>query len=137
MTQIKLKFEDCNRYPYSGIDKELTALLRDPNLRINTNDNGFRKNRYSNEPPVWDEIKVERLYLSVDGFTADEYSKITGQPVPNRWYKLVQTNCDGKVCTYEENGNISILRGASTYSKKGVLITQIWGKDHDINIIIE
>lgn len=131
---IKAKNADV---PYgTGVDRKLSALLGDETLRLDTNNNGLRENPYAHEDeaPIWKkDVKVQKLYINMEGFTPEEYTKLTGEPVPNQWWSFLVAEENGKVHTFEENGNMSIIAGASSFSKKGKMITKFWGKS---NIIV-
>jgi hypothetical protein len=134
--EITIKSLDAD-VPYgTGVDKKLSALLGDETLRLDTNNNGLRQNPYAHkdEAPIWKlDVKVQKLYYNIEGFTPEEYSRLTGEPVPNQWWSALIAEENGKVHAFEENGNMSIIGGASAFSKKGRLITKIWGKS---NIIV-
>jgi len=74
-------------------------------------------------------VKPGKAYRKVEnlkGFTAQEYSTITGYNVPNmNSGAMLQEGADNKVYYHSENGNISILGGADTFSNEGTLCTEL------------
>jgi hypothetical protein len=140
MTQILLNASDVNiAYGTYRLDEKLSNLLKNETLRVDTNNNGFRENPYAHKDalPIWKKnIPVKKLYENADGFTPEEYSRLTGEPIPNQWWSSLRAEENGKVCTFSQNGNWSIITGADNFSKKGKLITKFWGKTNIvINII--
>lgn len=76
-------------------------------------------------PPVAERIDKEA------GFTPDEYTSYTGEMLPNIDYDmLVKIDEEtGKVHLYEPNGNISVERGAPSFSTEYKhLIKSVWTK---------
>jgi len=70
--------------------------------------------------------KAYKRIVNPEGFTREQYIQITGYNVPNiNSGAMLQEGIDGKVYYHSENGNISILRGADTFSNQGTLCTEL------------
>jgi len=70
--------------------------------------------------------KAYKRIVNPEGFTREEYINITGYNVPNmNSGAMLQEGENGKVYYHSENGNISILRGADTFSNQGTLCTEL------------
>lgn len=121
---------DCYYY-YRQRDKQFDELLQEKTgmknitFDLNGGDLMYDERVANVHPPT-----KERVYKE-DGFTPDEYTALTKQPVPNQWYNnLIAVDEDsGKVHSFEQNGNVSINMGAPVFSKKYKhLIKSVWTK---------
>jgi hypothetical protein len=77
--------------------------------------------------------------ISENGFTSEEYSKLTGEPVPNQWYEILvaEDKETRKVYRFEQNGNVSVMNGASIFSKEYKhLIKSVWSKCQSVSVEI-
>ena len=124
------KGHDCYFF-YSKRDELYNKLLqaktnrKDIRFDLNGGDLMYDERVANVHPPT-----AERIYKE-DGFTPDEYTTLTKQPVPNQWYNnLIAVDEDsGKVHRFEQNGNVSINMGAPVFSKKYKhLIESVWTK---------
>lgn len=66
-------------------------------------------------------VKTKEKIFSKEGFTADEYTKLTGETLPNQSGAGQIKEYNGKIYFFPEAGNFS----PETFSKKGELITEV------------
>lgn len=99
---------------------------------------GLENIRFAKTCDHMNDTTVIQEVVSKTGFTPEDYTSLTGRPVPNSWDDMfVNVDESGKVHYFEQNGNVSVSMGASDYSEKYKhIITTVWTKPKDIIVKI-
>jgi len=123
---INIPREVYEGLPWNRVNGAVNRWLEDQGLQYRLSDNFNRG------------TQAAEIVESKEGFTSEEYTRLTGKPVPNQYNSpLIAEGEDGKVYAHPENGGISIQRGASTFNKKGRLITKVCRTVPDLVILPE
>lgn len=128
---------DCYYY-YLQRDKQFDRLLQEKtnmkNISFDLNGGDLMYGERANP-----RIKTRKLVVKEEGFSAKEYTSLTRERLPNIDYDiLIRLDEEtGKVHAYEPNGNISIQRGAPSFSTEYKhLIKEVYTECNDIVVEI-
>lgn len=101
---------------WMSADREREERLTEKLIKLTGDNLRWRVNnkivlRYKNSPPLVRPGVIYREVFREEGFTPEEYSKLTRKPCPNHWGDRFVGEYNGKVCIFDKAGNISIQRG--------------------------
>ncbi len=89
----------------------------------------FFKHDISGKTPLGEKgaMACKKSVHKEDGFTPEEYSALTLEPVPNQWYNnLICEGSNGKVVYHEQAGNISAMISGNSFCKREHLIKHVY-----------
>lgn len=129
LLQIKAKEKNPNDVfgYYYDLEKMIREMLHKKtgkNLKYVTSTELLYNNKMC--PP-----QLEEEIYSEDGFTKQEYEKLTGRKIPHIVdHGLLKENKNGKISLFKEAGNISMIAG-SIWESYGLEIKNVWIKFHE------